>query len=514
MALPHNTKSLIYFFSAASYWGFLQWIEASPLGGRLARGALWSLIGSLISRGLGLLSTILVGRLLGKQDFGELAIIQNTIGMFGTLAGFGMGLTTIKHVAEFKRTDPARLGRILGLASATAWLSSGLMAIALVVSAPWLAAKTLAAPHLASLLQAGGLLLFLSGVNGVQTGALSGFEAFKAIARINLISGVLTFPLMVAGTWKWGVAGAVWGLIGSQFANCLLSFAAVRAETARFQIRAVFSGWRDEWNLLFAFSLPAVLIWVVNSVVAWGAAALVVNQPRGYAQMGIYNAAFRVKDIPDAILGMVMAPIIPILSESFGKSDHHSYRKALRLFLLTSTLLIVPVSLLQAAAPELTLMPFGRGYEGQTLIVSWLMLYAVLNSLDRCVFYVLMTTGRLWLLWLLSFGFAVFYSIFAVLLVPRYGAVGYAASLALACAVSLIPGMAVLYRSHADTMRYVRWGQLALESLSLFAVCVLASISLSFHWALALGMFASLAFVTLVLRSFRAEFSPQNKAIL
>ena len=59
----------------------------------------------------------------------------------------------------------------------------------------------------------GGLLLFLGGINGAQTGALSGFEAFKAIARINLISGALTFPLMVAGAWHWGVAGAVWGLI-------------------------------------------------------------------------------------------------------------------------------------------------------------------------------------------------------------------------------------------------------------------------------------------------------------
>jgi len=47
---------------------------------------------------------------------GELGIIQNTIGMFGTLAGFGMGLTANKHVAEFKRTDPAPAERILGLA--------------------------------------------------------------------------------------------------------------------------------------------------------------------------------------------------------------------------------------------------------------------------------------------------------------------------------------------------------------------------------------------------------------
>lgn len=150
---------------------------------------------------MGLLSAILVGRLLGKEGFGELGMIQNTIGMFGTLAGFGMGLTANKHVAEFKRTDPARAGRIIALTNTTAWSASGIMALVLLFFGPWLAAKTLAAPHLAGLLQVSALLLFLSGINGAQTGALSGFEAFKAIARINLISGVLTFPLMVPGAW-------------------------------------------------------------------------------------------------------------------------------------------------------------------------------------------------------------------------------------------------------------------------------------------------------------------------
>src|SRR5437879_2227347 len=94
-------KSLIYSLSPSALQPFYQRVEASPLAYRLARGTFWSLAGSLISRGLGLLSAILVGRILGKEEFGELGIIQSTIGMFGTLAGFGMGLTANKHVAEF-----------------------------------------------------------------------------------------------------------------------------------------------------------------------------------------------------------------------------------------------------------------------------------------------------------------------------------------------------------------------------------------------------------------------------
>src|SRR4029453_12131551 len=107
------------------------------------RGAFWSLSGTLISRGLALLASILVARVLGKVGFGELGIIQSSVGMFGTFAGFGLGLTATKHVAEFRTKDPARAGRIISLSSLVSWMTGGVMAGLLFVLAPWLAARTL-----------------------------------------------------------------------------------------------------------------------------------------------------------------------------------------------------------------------------------------------------------------------------------------------------------------------------------------------------------------------------------
>ena len=124
-------------------------IEGSPLGYRLAKGAFWSLAGSIISRGLGLLSGILVARMLGKYDFGRFGMIQSTVGMFSTFAGFGMGLTANKHVAEFRRTDPRRAGRLIVLSSLVAWGTGSLMTIGLVAFAPWMANHTLASPAMA-----------------------------------------------------------------------------------------------------------------------------------------------------------------------------------------------------------------------------------------------------------------------------------------------------------------------------------------------------------------------------
>ncbi|MCU0395385.1 MAG: oligosaccharide flippase family protein, partial [Chitinophagaceae bacterium] len=121
-----------------------------------------------------------------------------------------------------------RAGRIIALSSLTAWCSGLVLTGVLWLIAPWLAERTLAAPNLAPLLRISALLLLLGAVNGAQTGALSGFEAFKQIAQINLCSGLLSFPLLVLGAHWYGLKGAVWGLVATQSLTCMLSFLALR----------------------------------------------------------------------------------------------------------------------------------------------------------------------------------------------------------------------------------------------------------------------------------------------
>lgn len=68
-------------------------VEESPTASRLASGPFWSLTASVLARGLSLLSAIVVARILGTHDVGQLGMIHSTVGMFGVLAGFGMGMT-------------------------------------------------------------------------------------------------------------------------------------------------------------------------------------------------------------------------------------------------------------------------------------------------------------------------------------------------------------------------------------------------------------------------------------
>ena len=176
-------------------------LEGSPLAYRLARGAFWSVLGGVSARALALLSAIIVARLLGREGYGEIGIVQSTLGMFGVFAGFGLGSTSTKYIAEYREKDPGKAGRIASLVFFVSLVSAGTMMALTVGLAPWLSRSILSRPDLSSLLLPGSLLLFLSTLVGVQSATLAGFESFRKIAFINIARGLaaafVTSPLVL-----------------------------------------------------------------------------------------------------------------------------------------------------------------------------------------------------------------------------------------------------------------------------------------------------------------------------
>ena len=337
------------------------------MGYRLAKGVFWSMAGAVISRGLMLAATILVARMLGKTGFGELGIIQSTVGMFGVFAGFGLGLTATKHVAEFRLSDPDRAGRIIGLSGLFAMLTGGLMALGLFVFAPWLAEHTINAPHLAGVLRIGALILFINALNGAQTGALAGFEAFKTIAHVNLFVGLISFPILVCGAWFGGLTGAVWALAINLGVNWSLNHIALRKEVRRFRIPFTFRNCRREWSILWKFSLPAVLAGVMVGPANWTCRALLTNQPNGYDEMGILTAALVFQVLLLFVSGMLAAPLLSMVSNAGPKISD----KLGTINILSSWILGVIVAIPLLCFPEMAQVIFGNDYDTHSFKVTF-----------------------------------------------------------------------------------------------------------------------------------------------
>lgn len=398
-------------------------LHASPVGLRLARGAFWALVGTVISRGLSLLSTIFAARLLGLVRYGELGVVLSTIGMLSTIAGFSLGQMSTKYVAEFYQKDPERAGRVISLSNLFSWLTGGAMTTVLFLFANDIAAHALAAPYLENQLRIASLLLLLGSITGAQAGTLYGFEAFRIIARINIITGVTSILAIVSGAWLFGLDGAIWGTIISRIATYFAGRTALRRVTSRHGIPLKNPNQLQEIGLVWHFGVPAMMGGVMVGPVIWITNAFVVNQPNGYAEMGIFNAANQLRQLILFFPTTLASVVLPMLSNLQGMGSSRNYRR-----LFWANMGLSAGSAIVIALPIVLFAPwvmarFGESFRMGSSVLVLLCMAAVLSAALDGVGQSIASEGQMWFGFALNLIWAVTMLIFSYTL-RRHGAIG------------------------------------------------------------------------------------------
>src|SRR5690606_9151351 len=135
---------------------------------RLLKTTFWSAVGEGASKGLLLVATVLLARILGSEDYGQFGLVRTTINMFAVVGGLGLGLTANRYVAQFRDTDKAFSGQIIGSSYLVAACTGTLAGAAMFVGADPLASKVLGEPGIAEGLKVAALLLMLLALSGAQ----------------------------------------------------------------------------------------------------------------------------------------------------------------------------------------------------------------------------------------------------------------------------------------------------------------------------------------------------------
>ena len=407
--------------------GGLERLNLGPAGGRLARGVFWSLTGGVCSRVLLLTGSVLVTRLLGAKDFGVLSVVQNTAGMFGTLALFGLGVTATKYVAEFRDSDPTKAGRIIVLCSVMSWMTGALAGALLALFAPWVAAGVFGVPEATEQVRIAGLLAVMFSANSAQLGVLSGFEAFKLAAWTGVATSAVGLPCLVLGAWFWSLDGAVWGMVTGSVATTALQYWAVRRTMRRAKVTApsLFGDWWRERAILWRFSLPVVLCGVATLPASWLSTAILAQTRGGLRELGLYNALHQWRMLVLYFPTQVSNGLAPVLAHLHGQGDRLQIRRLLRQALGWAT---APAAV--AAAGILVMSPwilqlYGDEFRGLTALLGLLMLLGILGAVSLVLQSALNALGKSWwLFWaMLLYGASV---LCFTWLQAHWGAVGFA----------------------------------------------------------------------------------------
>lgn len=300
----------------------------------LFKDSMWSLIGSTVGRGLSLIAGILVARFLGKDIYGEYGIIKTTLIYIEIFSTFGLGYTATKYIADYKKTNPGKVSAVCNAALKITLLTSGLMALVVLVFAKQIA-EIIDAPHLFNTLRITAAGIIVNAINVAQIGVLSGFAEFKVIAKNTTLSGIVTFVLTATLTYIWGLNGAVIALVLSYGTQCVINNISVRALVKQYEKPK--GSQRELYKELVSFSFPIALQESLYSITSWVISFMLIKLA-GYGELGLYSAAGQWAAIISFIPGILRNVTLSHLSSNMtNQTAHDTTMKAMLLVNILST---------------------------------------------------------------------------------------------------------------------------------------------------------------------------------
>jgi O-antigen/teichoic acid export membrane protein len=402
----------------------------NPIVYRLTKGSFWILVGTISAKLFSMVSTIIIARMLGKSHYGELTMIMSTVSMFGIFSGFSLGSTGNKYIAEYRTKNPERAGRIIGLTTMLALLLSSATAVFVFISAPYLSREHLNSPGLASLVRLSALLLFMTTLRNYRIGPLAGFESFKKIGQINFIEGAITPFVSVPLVYYLGLPGAILGLVFSTSVAFSLCGLAIKKECARNHVPLTIfkaDNWK-EWRILPKFTLPAIISGLFVPPVLWFCNTVLVKQPNGYAELGLFQAANQWRMLIAFIPSLLAGVMMPIFSETFSKESNKDFVYAFEINMKVTWSFALPMTIIVISLNKPLGALFGKQFSGMEYIIIFLMISVFFSTINEVIGTGIAGAGRMWVGLLTNIAWATVITISTSVLVPKLSARGLALS--------------------------------------------------------------------------------------
>lgn len=363
---------------------------------RLLSGFSWSVMSAISLQGSVLLTSIVVARLLGLEDFGAYALLVGTAMTVAGVAQGGTGLIATKFVGEFLGSDPARIGRVLRMCALITSLTGVIAAGLLFLLAPTVSGTLLGNPQVEPLVRWVAVAIVFQVAVAYQYGALQGFGAFRLISRMGVAAGLLHLGVCTLGAWAGGLTGAVIGFVVASACRWVLFSAALRRECRDRSITLSRHITRDDWALVWKFALPASLAGLITLPCLWTVTALVARQPDGLAWVALFSVTHQIRLAVLQLPTLLNTVSFSVLSRLKGLGEQAAFRQVFWSNLSVGLVFVsTVVGVLSLLAGEV-LGLYGAGFaDGQRLLIV-LLLSTILELLGSTVYQVVQSKGRMW----------------------------------------------------------------------------------------------------------------------
>lgn len=472
--------------------------ESEPLGRRSARTFSVLTAGRTLSLLIGILSIIIVGRLLGPVGYGVFTLAFAFFLLLSAASNFGFGQYLIKHLSEAEdKHDREAFARALGSGFLLVALIGLLLVLFGIGISGYVASLFASSGATAQIFIIAASIVFFAMMYGTSDYALIGVGKNAAAASLEIFENIVLLVASVALVeMGYGAAGAIAGILISYIsAGALGTYLIFSFAHKKMRVRGI--GWPTfkELRGAFGFSLPiAGNNFLSNSIVSF-ATLLLGFFVSAYA-LGNFGIANRARTVLAVFYTTAAVTLVPTLTLAVSRESKQNQKRRLTLVynkaLVYSLLASVPlIAYLGVYSTPLVYFLISQNFGTAPLYLSLIALGTILGLVGVYAMNLFIARGRTSKLMSYAVICTAVQLVALAALVPTFGVLGAIVSLffvgSLVGDYLFMRGTRTVLGLKTDYNKLLRaFG----SNIALAAVFALGLLSLNFALQLAYGLLA------------------------
>lgn len=378
--------------------------------------------GEMFGLGISFLSALVIGRLLGPEGYGAIALGSAALATVSTVVLLGMHTGVGRFLPRYD--DPERRRGVLVSAFQLVLPLSILAGGVLIVFAEPIATRAFGDPNVVPVVRVFGLAMPFASIEKLAIGGIQGTKrTFPKVLVENVTAHVTRLLLAVVILWLgYSAAGVAWAYVLGHAAAAGLGLYYLYRYTPLFTRIEATSMHRE----LFAFSAPLIISAIMVKILA-DIDTFLLGYFVSTADVGVYNVLYPLATMLTVVLASFGFLFVPILSELHAEGDTgemgHIYQLVTKWIFMAS----LPIFIVIALFPELLIrLTFGPEYTEGALALSVLAVGFFVHAIVGPNYKTLTAMGHTRLIMFDNIGAAGLNVVLNVVLIPQYSYLGAA----------------------------------------------------------------------------------------
>jgi len=418
---------------------------------KTAKSTYITTIGAGLNAFVSFIFTIIIARSISPANFGLYSVVLNIVSILTVVCDAGLSTSVLKFLPKaIRENDTKECNKILKVSLIFTLLFSALTTLLLVVITTPLVNNILKKPELLI-----PLLIVSVGLIGLS---LSGLSSTILQAKQKFLFSILTDLSVVISKTILVVILLIFGLLNlnsvlviiamSSFVGLLLAHTFIKTDYLKTAL---------DYNLakyLLKFAGWIIIARIANSVSSRIDTLMLVRYVEN-AEIGYYAAAQRMTFIMTMLIGGVTTVITPKFSSLRNNKEVKAFIKKTSLLVC---LLFFPLIILFMLAPWLVINIYGHDYLPSVQIFRWLLVSTAFSIIAAIPISVLIYFhGHTRTFAFLSIIQLILITGFNLVLIPHYGVIGPAISLAIAYGAVALTSSVIIIK-HVNEKKTNRLG--------------------------------------------------------